>query len=83
MNKNYFSQNSKKILKNLIHLLEHVVVILDLYKNEEKLSNMYDFLYANAKPVGLSESSLRLVNILDQWKLHLFRLHVNRKKMFV
>lgn len=77
MNKTYFQSNPKKILERVIQLLEHVVVTFDLYKNEDKLSIMYDFLNSIARPNGWSQS-LKLVNILDQWKLQLFRLHVDR-----
>ncbi|XP_025195249.1 uncharacterized protein LOC112594595 isoform X2 [Melanaphis sacchari] len=78
VDKNYFNKNPKKVLFSVIQLLEHVVVILDLYEEEEKLHKMYNFLNAALKPTGLS-NSLKFINILDQWRLRLFRLHVNRK----
>lgn len=78
VSKNYFNTNPKNVLYNVIQLLEHVVVIFDLYKEEEKLDGMYNFLNAAVKPTGLLDSQ-KLVNILDQWRLQLFRLHVNRK----
>jgi len=56
------------------------VIVFDLYSGEKKLSDMYDFLNAMAKPTGLSDS-LKLVNVLDIWRLQLFRLHVNRKNV--
>ncbi|CAH1724467.1 unnamed protein product [Aphis gossypii] len=81
VDKNYFNKNERKILCSVIQLLEHVVVVFDLYQEEEKLHNMYHFLNAAVKPTGLSDS-LKLVNILDQWRLRLFRLHVNRNTSF-
>lgn len=78
VDKNYFNKNPKKVLYSVIQLLEHVVIVFDLYEEEEKLNSMYNFLNAAVKPTGLSDS-LKLVNILDQWRLRLFRLHVNRK----
>lgn len=77
MDKKYFQQNPKALIY-VITLLEHVVVIFDLYKDEEKLSCMYDFLNSIAKPTKLLDS-YKLVNILDQWRLKLFRLHAIRK----
>ncbi|XP_026818923.1 uncharacterized protein LOC113557546, partial [Rhopalosiphum maidis] len=74
---NYFKTNPKKV-SSVIKLLEHVVIIFDLYEEEEKLNNMYNFLNATVKRNGLSDS-LKLINILDQWRLRLFRIHVNRK----
>uniref|UniRef100_A0A2S2NAR2 Uncharacterized protein n=1 Tax=Schizaphis graminum TaxID=13262 RepID=A0A2S2NAR2_SCHGA len=78
VDKNYFKNNPKAVLFSVIQLLEHVVIIFDLYEEEEELYKMYNFLNAAVKPTGLSDS-LRLINILDQWRLRLFRLHVNRK----
>jgi len=80
VNKDFFNRKPKRLLYRLIRLLEHVVIVFDLYKDEKKLSDMYDFLNVVAKPTGLSDS-LKLINILDQWRLHLFRLHVNRQNM--
>lgn len=80
MNKDFFNSRPKRLLYRLIRLLEHVVIIFDLYQDEEKLSQMYDFLSGMAKPTGLSDST-KLVNILDQWRLQLYRLHVNRINM--
>lgn len=76
MNTDYF-KNKKHVLKNVIELLEHVVVILDLFKDEKKLSVMYDFLYSIIRPTDHMNQTL--VNILDQWRLKLFRLHIERK----
>jgi len=78
VDKNYFKNNPKTVLFSVIQLLEHVVIIFDLYQEEEELYKMYDFLNAAVKPTGVIDS-LRLINILDQWRLRLFRLHVNRK----
>ncbi|XP_026805075.1 uncharacterized protein LOC113548408 [Rhopalosiphum maidis] len=78
VDKNYFKNNPKTVLFSVIQLLEHVVIIFDLYQEEEELYKMYNFLNAAVKPTGLTDS-LRLINILDQWRLRLFRLHVNRK----
>lgn len=79
MDKNYFNQNPNKVFKHVVQLLEHVVVAFDLYKEEQKLSDMYDFLYnIIIKLTGLSKSQ-NLLSILDHWKLQLFRLHVKRK----
>jgi len=80
VDKDFFNRRPKRILYRLIRLLEHVVIVFDLYRDEKKLSEMYDFLNIMVKPTGLSDS-LKLVNILDQWRLRLFRLHVNRKNV--
>jgi hypothetical protein len=74
---NYFKKNPKKV-SSVIKLLEHVVIVFDLYEEEEKLNNMYNFLNAAVKRNRLSDSQ-RLINILDQWRLRLFRIHVNLK----
>ncbi|XP_060878120.1 uncharacterized protein LOC132950616 [Metopolophium dirhodum] len=78
VDKNYFKNNPKKVLFSVIQLLEHVVFIFDLYSEEEKLDTMYNFLNAAVKPSGLSDS-MKLINVLDQWRLRLFRLYVNRQ----
>ncbi|XP_022178168.1 uncharacterized protein LOC111039145 [Myzus persicae] len=78
VDKNYFKKTPKKVLSSVVQLLEHVVFVFDLYKEEKKLEDMYNFLHAAVKPSGLSDS-MRLVNVLDQWRLQLFRLYVNRK----
>lgn len=79
MDKNYFKQN-QKVLSHVIELLEHVVIVFDLYKDEEKLNNMYDFLHSISRPTKLIDSH-KLVNILDQWRLKLFRIHVTRERI--
>lgn len=68
----YFKQNPKKV-QCVIKLLNHIVFVLNLYENEEKLQIMHDYLYSLARsfPFGY-------INILDQWKLKLFRLKVIR-----
>lgn len=76
--KDYFEQNSKRLLSSVIWLLEHVVVVFDLYQDKERMSKMYEFFNAVMRPKGLSDT-LNLVNILDQWKLRLFRLHIMSK----
>ncbi|XP_015373738.1 PREDICTED: uncharacterized protein LOC107168745 [Diuraphis noxia] len=78
VDKNYFKKSPKKVLFSVVQLLEHVVFIFDLYKEEEKLQDMYNFLNAAIKPSGLSDS-MKLINILDQWRLRLFRFYVNRQ----
>jgi len=78
VDKNYFKKSPKKILFSVVQLLEHVVFIFNLYQKEEKLQDMYNFLYAVIKPSGLSDS-MKLINIIDQWRLRLFRFYVNRK----
>lgn len=78
VDKNYFKKNPKKILFSVVQLLEHVVIIFNLYQEEEKLQDMYNFLYAVIKPSGLSDS-MKLINIIDQWRLRLFRFYVNRQ----
>jgi len=78
VDKDYFQKRPRKVLFSVVQLLEHVVFIFDLYKEEEKLHNMYNFLNAAIKPSGLSDS-MKLVNILDQWRLRLFRVYVNRQ----
>ncbi|XP_027844062.2 uncharacterized protein LOC114124833 isoform X2 [Aphis gossypii] len=80
VNKDFFNNKPKRLLYRLIRLLEHVVIVFDLYTDEKKLNEMYDFLHCVVKPTGLSDS-LKLVNILDQWRLRLFRLHVNRQNV--
>lgn len=81
MDRNYFKQN-QKVLSHIIELLEHVVIVFDLYQDEEKLNDMYNFLYSIAKPSKLLDSH-KLVNILDQWRLKLFRMHITRKTIVV
>lgn len=76
---NYFKINPEKVLSSVVQLLEHVVFIFDLYKEEEKLRDMYDFLYAAIHPKQMSDNSNRLINVLDQWRLRLFRITVNRQ----
>lgn len=78
VDKNYFKNNPKKVLFSVIQLLEHVVFVFDLYSEEEKLHTMYNFLNAAVKPSGLLDS-MKLINVLDQWRLRLFRLFVNRQ----
>lgn len=80
MNKDYFDRKPKVILHRVVKLLDHVVVTLDLYKNEEKLNCMYHFLYAVIRPAGLLES-MNIINIIDKWKLQLFKLHIDRKRL--
>jgi len=80
VNKDFFNKKPKRLLYRLIRLLEHIVIVFDLYTDEKKLSEMYDFLHSVVGPTGLSDS-LKLVNILDQWRLRLFRLHVNRQSV--
>jgi len=80
VDKDFFNRQPKKILYRLIQLLEHVVIVFDLYSDENKLNEMYEFLNGMVKQPGLSDS-LKLVNILDQWRFGLFRLYVNRKKV--
>lgn len=76
VNGDFFKQNPISIVYNVIQLLEHVVVVFDLYANEEKLSEMYRFLKAAIRQIGLLDSN-KFVNILDQWRLRLFRLHID------
>lgn len=76
VNGNYFKENPITVAYNVIQLLEHVVVVFDLYANEEKLSEMHRFLKAAIKQIGPSDSN-KFVNILDQWRLRLYRLHVD------
>ncbi|XP_050522515.1 uncharacterized protein LOC126895077 [Daktulosphaira vitifoliae] len=80
VNKEYFTKHPMKLLQYVVDLLEHIVIVFDLYQDEEKLNSMYNFLYAAARPSGITQS-LKIVNTLDQWRLRLFRLHVNRKKI--
>lgn len=79
VDKNYFKINPEKVLSSVVQLLEHVVFIFDLYKEEEKLRDMYDFLYAAINPKKMSVHSNRLINVLDQWRLRLFRITLNRQ----
>lgn len=76
VNGNYFKENPITVVYNVIQLLEHVVVVFDLYANEEKLNEMHHFLKTSIKQIVLSDSN-KFVNILDQWRLRLFRLHVD------
>lgn len=80
VNKDYFKQKPIKVLYRVIRLLEHIVVVFNLYNNEQKLKDMYDFLSSIVKPKGLSDTH-KFIHILDQWNLRLFRLHINRKKV--
>lgn len=79
MDRDYFSQNPTKVLKSIIRLLEHVVITFDLYTDEKKMSDMYDFLYSIIKPsVSAMSKFPKLLSTLDHWRLHLFRLHVQK-----
>ncbi|VVC34833.1 Hypothetical protein CINCED_3A013951 [Cinara cedri] len=79
---NYLKQIPKSELELIFRLLEHVVFIFNLYKDEDKLRDMFEFLHGIIRPKnGLIEQfpgSLKLLNIIDQWRLQLFRLHVYR-----
>lgn len=70
VNKNYFKQNATRFCY-IVRLMEHIVIVFDLYRDKKKLKNMYDFFYYSKNHGRLS---LKLVNILDQWKLKLLRL---------
>lgn len=78
MDRKYFKENPNSVLHHIIRLLEHVVIVFDLYQDEQKLNDMYNFLSVATRPLGM-EGSLRLIGILDQWRLKLFRLYVYRK----
>lgn len=79
MDRDYLNQNPNKVLKNIIQLLEHVVITFDLYSDEKKMSDMYDFLRSIVKPsVSAMSKFPKLLSILDHWRLHLFRLHMQR-----
>lgn len=80
--KDYFQQKPKVILHHVIKLLDHVVLTLDLYNDEEKISCMYNFLYAVIRPAGILES-MKLINIIDKWKMHLFKLHIARMQLLI
>lgn len=82
MNKDYFHKKPHVILHRVINLLDHVVVTFDLYQDEEKLDCMYNFLYAVIRPSGILES-MHLINIIDKWKMHLFKLHITRIKLML
>lgn len=77
MNKDYFKQNPKRILYLTVNLLEHIVIVFDLYQDEEKLNDMYEYLSAVVRSIELC-NSMDTLNILAQWNLRLFRLYVNR-----
>ncbi|XP_022176748.1 uncharacterized protein LOC111038114 [Myzus persicae] len=76
VDKNFFKKKPQ-VLSKVVQLLEHVVFIFDLYKEDKKLDFMYHFLYTAVNLSGLSDST-RLLNILDIWRLTLFRLQINR-----
>jgi len=78
VDKMFFKKHPDRILDNVIVLMEHVVNVFDLYQDEKQLKDMYDFLYVATRPMG-KVKSLRLIGILDQWRLKLFRLYVIRK----
>lgn len=52
VDKSYFNKK-KNILCCVIQLLEHVVFVFDLYQEEKKLEEMYEFLNAAVKPTGI------------------------------
>lgn len=81
VNRDYFKLKPNNVLYNVIKLLEHVVIIFNLYEHEKKLTEMYDFLLSLVKSAVLSES-LIYINILDQWKFRLMRLRVLQNKKF-
>lgn len=71
-------QNSKKLLYDVIQLMEHVVVVFDLYQDKKKMSEMYEFLKC---VINLKGSSFNIEIILDIWKIRLFRLHCMSKNV--
>ncbi|CAI6371533.1 unnamed protein product [Macrosiphum euphorbiae] len=75
---NYFKENPNKVLSSVVQLLEHVVFVFDLYQEDKKMHSMYNFLNSAIKHSGISDS-IKLVNIIDQWRLRLFRLFVDRQ----
>ncbi|KAL5238955.1 hypothetical protein ACI65C_006365 [Semiaphis heraclei] len=78
VDQNYFKKNPRKVLSTVVRLLEHIVIVFDLYNEEEKLNNMYHFLNSAVQSIGLSDSAT-LINVLDTWRLQLFRKYVNRQ----
>ncbi|XP_025419913.1 uncharacterized protein LOC112690180 isoform X2 [Sipha flava] len=80
--KDYLHRKPKIILHRIIKLLDHVVVTLDLYKNEEKLECMYHFFYAVIRSAGFFEY-MDLINVIDKWKMQLFKLHIDRKRLMI
>lgn len=84
MDKNYLDQNSKK-LRSVIRLLEDVVIVFDLYKDEKKLSDMYHFLSSslNFNRSKLFSEYQKLQNSLDHWDLELFGLRVKKMSTII
>lgn len=76
MDRHYFARNPIKALKNIIKLLEHFEITFDLYTDEKKMSDIYDFLHniINSSRSVMSRFS-KLLYTLNQWKMHLFRFH--------
>lgn len=81
VDRHYFGQNPIKVLKHIIKLLEHVVITFNLYADEKKMSDMYYFLHSIINPsMTVMTRFPKLLNILNQWKMHLFRLHLENIK---
>lgn len=76
VNHDYFKEKPN-ILFKVIKLLEHVVLVFNLYEHEKKLKEMYNFFSFLLKSVDVTES-LVYINILDQWKFRLTRLRFLR-----
>lgn len=75
VNNDYFEKRPESVFNNVLQLLEHVVFIFDLYKDEE-LENMHTFLNTILIKRGIMSTSFQFIHILDQWKMQLFRIHI-------
>jgi len=70
----YFNKHPNH-MECVIRLLEHVVFVLDLYENREKLQCMHDYM-RSLLPHRIISLISPLSVTLDMWRLRLFRLHV-------
>lgn len=77
---NYFSDQPEETLKTVIKLLEHVVVIEDLIKDEVKLNSMYQ--YYNTVTINLPYiiTAMKLNDIVDRWRARLYCKEIERLK---
>jgi hypothetical protein len=55
-----------------------VVIILDLYQDEENLNSMYNFYYSVSNMLPFTIDGLKISDIVDEWRARLQLLHIKR-----
>lgn len=79
INDDYFEKKPENEFNNVLQLLEHIVFVFDLYEDEE-LEKMHAFLNTILKQRGMMSKSFRYIYIIDQWKMQLFRKHIENMR---